>query len=115
MSITEKHKSNNPLYFSDNRTEALEEALSIFIETFNEYAANNELTEEQILSFKQLILDAYLEKKASYFVENKLFIFNSYLSKAFDFAMNGAMHTDEKENFTKYFFYNKKQRLISND
>lgn len=115
MSITEKHKINNPLYFNDSRVEALEEALSMFMETFNEYAIQYELSEEQMLSFKQLILDAYLEKKASYFVESKLFNFNSYLSNAFDFAMNGALPTDNKEHFTKYFYYNKKQRFISND
>ena len=39
---------NNPIYFSNKQTEALEEALALLMEAFEEYAAKNEFTEEKI-------------------------------------------------------------------
>ncbi len=116
MTATEKQKlANNPLYFSNSKTEALEDALRIFIEAFDEYARKNELTEKQISSFKQLIMDSYVEKRALYFLENKFSNFNDYINKSFHFALKHSFEDNDKESITKFFYYNKKHRLINNE
>jgi hypothetical protein len=116
MKTTEKQKlANNPLYFSNSKTEALEEALRMFIEAFDEYATKNELTEEQISSFKQLIMDSYAEKRAIYFIESKFSNFNDYINKSFHFALKHSFDNEDRESITKLFYYNNKHRLISNE
>jgi hypothetical protein len=73
MKRTEKLKSaSNPLYFSNRKTKALEEALRVLLDAYEEYATQNSLTDEQASSAKQLIIDSYLERRAAYFVEHKL-------------------------------------------
>lgn len=116
MTTTEKQKlANNPFYFSNSKTEVLEEALRMFIETFDEYARKNELTEKQISAFKQLIMDSYAEKRALYFLENKFSGFNDYINKSFHFALKHLFENDDKDSITKFFYYNKKHRLINNE
>lgn len=116
MTTAEKQKfTNNPLYFSNSKTEALEEALRIFIEAFDEYARENELTEEQISSIKELIIDSYIEKRAFYFLENKLSNFNDYINKSFHFALKYLFENGNKGAATNFLYYNKKHRLINNE
>jgi hypothetical protein len=116
MKTTEKQKlANNPLYFSNSKTKALEEALRIFIEALYEYATKNELTEQQISSFKQLIMDSYLEKRAKYFLEDKFSNFNDYINKSFHFALKHSFDNENRESITKLFYYNNKHKLISNE
>jgi hypothetical protein len=51
--------ANNPIYFSNKQTEALEEALALLMEAFEEYAAKNEFTEEKIALQKKMCLSFY--------------------------------------------------------
>lgn len=113
--LENKQLRNYPYYFSNSRTEALEEALSLLLEAFEEYADKNELTEEQIVSLKQLILNSYLEKRALYFVEERLLNINEHFNKAFQFALKQSFDRDAKDNLTKFFFYNNKKRLMYNE
>ena len=116
MAATSKHKfRHNPVFFSDERSEALDEAYKLFMEAFAEYAAQNKLTKEQVDNFKEQILSAYLEKKASYFFENKLIEFSDYLNKTISFALTKSFKDDERENITKLFYYNNKHRLVSHE
>lgn len=116
MTTTEKQKlANNPLYFSNSKTEALDEALRMFLEAFDEYASKNEFTEEQISSFKQIIIDSYLEKRATYFVENKFFKLNVYINTSLHYALNHSFDKDDRVSITKLFYYNNKHKLISNE
>ncbi len=116
MKPTERLKfSNNPIYFTNARTEALEEALRIFLEALNEYANKYELTEEQISSFKSLLFDSYSERKAALFLEDKFSGFNDYLIRSFDFALNDPFEEIGKEKISNLFYYNKKHRMISNE
>ncbi|KPQ13965.1 MAG: hypothetical protein HLUCCX10_11675 [Algoriphagus marincola HL-49] len=115
MKPIEKLKSSkNPIYFSSPRTEALEEALRVFLEVFEEYGNKYELTEKQISSFKSLIMDSYVERRATFFLEDKFSSFNDYLFKSFQFALNEPFEEIEKEKNTNLFYYNKKHKLISN-
>lgn len=116
MTTTQKHKlENSPIYFANSRTESLDEALKLFLSIFEEYAAKNELTESQVSSFKKLIFAAYKEKRATYFIENKVSIFDDYINKAFNVALRRSFDSDENDSITKVFYYNNKRRLISNE
>jgi hypothetical protein len=73
------------------------------------------LTEEQISSFKQLIMDSYAEKRAIYFIESKFSNFNDYINKSFHFALKHSFDNEDRESITKFSYYNNKHRLISNE
>lgn len=113
---TKKFKNkHNPIFFSNERSEALDEAYALFVEAFNDYATKNELTEEQIASFKEQVLSAYLERKASYFFEDRLVDFSDYLKKAISFALTKSFREEGSDNYTKLFYYNNKHHLVSHE
>lgn len=113
---TKKYRlKHNPIFFSSERNEALNEAYKLFMEAFTDYADQNELTEEQIGNFKEQILSAYLEKKAAYLLEDKLMDFSDYLRKAISFALTKSFKEEEKDNYTKLFYYNNKHHLVSHE
>jgi len=109
-----KYKSDkNPLLFSDERAEALEEAYNLFLEALNEYAATHELNEEQIATFKEQVLEAYLEKRAGYFLASKITHYADYLNTALSLALNKSLDSDDsRQNITRLFYYNNKRHLI---
>ena len=116
MRPTEKLKSsNNPIYFSNSRTEALDEALVVFLEILEEFGNKYELDEDEMLSFKTLIMDSYAERRAIFFLENKISKFNDNLFKSFQSALNGTFNEMHKQKITNLFFYNKKHCMISNE
>ncbi|MEA5259463.1 hypothetical protein VB264_16810 [Arcicella aquatica] len=116
MTAIEKHIfANNPMKFSDKRSEALDEALNIFLETFDEYASKNELSNVEVTAFKKLIIDAYQERKATYFLESRLGDLSDSLDRAFKRVLASTFNSEEKEDNSNVFYYNKKHRLISNE
>ncbi len=116
MKTIDKEKLiNNPVYFSNNKSEALEDALRMFLETFKEYASLNDLSADQISSFQQLIMETYQERKAVYFLESKFSNFTDYIDTAINFALNTSLQSNDKENITKVFYYKNKHRLVSNE
>ncbi|MDP3150001.1 MAG: hypothetical protein Q8N83_12830 [Ignavibacteria bacterium] len=115
MRTTKQKFRNNPIYFTNDRTQSLEEAYKLFIDTFEEYATKNNLNEEQISNFKEQILTVYLEKKASYFFETKLFEFSDYFRKSISFALTKSFDETDNKNITKLFYYNNKHRLVSHE
>ena len=113
---TKKYKNkHNPIFFSNERSEALDEAYTLFVEAFTDYVAKNELTEEQIASFKEQVLSAYFEKKASYLFEDRLIDFSDYLRKAISFALTKSFKEEDRDNYTKLFYYNNKHHLVSHE
>jgi hypothetical protein len=116
MTTKPKYKlRNNPIYFSNQRSDALDEAYKLFIEAFSDYAIQHKLNEEQILIFKEQILNAYLEKRASYFFENKLGDFADYLNNAISFALTKSFKDNDREDITKMLYYNNKHHLITHE
>jgi hypothetical protein len=106
---------NNPLYFRDERGEALEDAYDLFMEAFSEYATLHKLSAEQIDSFKEQIRAAYLEKRASYFFENKLNNISEVLGKTITFALTKSYTDESRENVTSFLYYNNKRHSISHE
>lgn len=116
MTETEKKYKNkhNPIFFSNERSEALDEAYNLFMEAFTDYATKNELTADQIVSFKEQVLSAYLEKRATYLLEDKLTDFSTYLKKAVLFALTKT-YKEDRDSYTKLFYYNNKHHLVSHE
>ena len=104
---------NSPMKFSDKRTEALDEALNIFLETFDEYATKNDLPDVEVVAFKKLIMDAYQERKAAYFVESRMGNLSDSLDRAFKRVLASTFNSED--NDTNVFYYNKQHRLVSNE
>jgi hypothetical protein len=103
--------ANNPIYFSNKQTEALEEALALLMEAFEEYAAKNEFTEEKIALYRKLILETYAENRASHFIQDRFAKVNEFLNKSLFFAMKGSIDSDNLD----LFYYSKNRKLITNE
>lgn len=99
--------------YSDVRTEALEEGLRLLTEVFTEYAETKELTEEQVREFSQLIFDSYLERKASYFLEDRLRGFNDIMDSGVRVVLNHLFDSENKGDAFKMFYYKNQNRLVS--
>lgn len=107
-------KINFKVYASNERNEALNEAYNLFIETFLEYSERNNLSEEQILNFKEKIRDAYLYKRCSYLLDDKIQGFAEYLSNVLSFALTNSITKNEvkKDDELKLFYCNANRRYI---
>lgn len=116
METTDNNRfQNNPVYYYNHRTEALDDAFKIFLEIFQDYSLKNDLSEDQIASFKQLIMDTYIERKANYFFESKFSNFTNYIDSAIDLALNKTFQKDNKANISKVFYHNNLYRLINHE
>lgn len=80
-------QAHNSLYFSHPARQALDEALYMFLDIFDAYASQHELTPSQISSFKQLIMEVYLERKVVNFIESKVSELSHAINKSFDVAL----------------------------
>jgi hypothetical protein len=107
--------SKNPIHFSNKKTEALEEAYKLIIEVLNEYADSKNLSESEFSLIKEQILTAFLERKASLFWEYKLGHISENFKKAISFALTKSLQDDDKDSFTKLFYYRDKHRLVKNE
>ena len=105
---------NNPLHISDLRIKALDEAYKIFLEVLIEYVSKNKLDDEQIENIKGLFYHTYVEKKASYFLENKLNEFTNYISNSLNIATQDSFSTESRDNL-HLFYYNNKHSLIKHE
>jgi len=107
--------SKNPIHFSTKKAEALEEAYKLIIEVLNEYADSKNLSENEINYIREQILSAFLERKAHHFLEYKLENLSENFKKALSFALTKSLQDDDKDNFTKLFYYRNKHRLVKNE
>lgn len=105
--------SNNPIKIKDKRSDALEEAYSMFINILEEYAESNNLPEEYFSEVKLMINDAYLSKKASYFFEQKIENISDRMERMVEFALNKNSKNDV--NYTNLFYLNRTNHLITNE
>ncbi|NDI99285.1 hypothetical protein GWA97_09375 [Flavobacterium sp. LaA7.5] len=111
----EDEPKDYPSFFSNDRTEVLNTALESLMELIDEYAAKNNMSENEIIKIKKIIIENYLERKASLYIKNKVSNFNDYLSKSLDYAINRGLKSNNIEEQTKIFYYKNKHHIISNE
>lgn len=102
-----KYNISNPFIRHSKRTDALEEAYEIFIDTFIEYAEKNNLSESEISQFKDEIFKTYLTQKSTYLLEDKLGNISDYINTAFRHSLENEDSIDTK------IYYNRKSHLIT--
>ncbi len=105
-----KYKINNPLVISSEKSEALEDAYELFVDTFMEYADKHDLSEEEIFEFKNEIKKAYLIQKSIYLLENKVNGFSDFLNSALCKIIK-----NEETDYITNIYYKKNSQLITND
>jgi hypothetical protein len=86
------------LYRKVSKMEVLDKAYDTFIKILEEYAAQNNLSKEDRKALRYAIYHAYSEKKATYFLEERLSKFCSIL----DFSANFALKQDSKHKQNDY-------------
>lgn len=77
---------DNPLVFSNEKTEVLHEAFSRFSEVMDEYLQQHPESKEEIASLKAALKKKYTEQKLAYLLEDRLSYMSEYLHKAFSYA-----------------------------
>ncbi|HNS29001.1 MAG TPA: hypothetical protein PKL52_00575 [Tenuifilaceae bacterium] len=106
--------SRNPLVYQNQKQKTLDEAKKLFMKYLKEFAQYKNLSENEIMLIKEFFEEVYLEKKATYILEEKLRELNQYLNLAFNFALSSINRKQSvPEDLTKVFYYkNKKGELI---
>ena len=84
----------------------------MFLSAFDQYAAEHQLTDEQISFFRQLVLEVYTEKRAAYYLEQRLSTLNEYVGDALSSAFN---YSFEKKSVTRLLYYKNKHQVITNE
>lgn len=79
---------DNPLVFSNEKTELLHEAFSRFSEVMDEYLQQHPESKEEIASLKAALKKKYTEQKLAYLLEDRLSYMSEYLHKAFSYALD---------------------------
>lgn len=104
----------NPIIFKNDKQERLEEAKKLFLSTLTEFAKMQNLSEDEYTLILKYINEAYLEKKASYLLQERINELSSQLDHALKFALAGSYKTDTlKDSFTKVFYYRNKRSSVS--
>lgn len=76
------------MYKKSLRMEVLEEAFNSFLDIINEYASQQDLSEEYKKQLLKLVEDAYVNKRIEYFLNERLSKFTSFLDFSYCFACN---------------------------
>lgn len=105
-----KYKTNNPLIVSSEKSEALEDAYELFVDTFMEYAEKHDLSEEEIFEFKNEIKKVYVFQKSIYLLENKINNFSEFLNSALCKTIK-----NEETDYITNIYYKRNSHLITND
>ncbi|MFY0253833.1 hypothetical protein ACDQ55_07775 [Chitinophaga sp. 30R24] len=91
-------EKNNPFVCRDVRTTLLNDAYHELLSLLEEYLqSNNNISDEEIDVIKHIIKEAYFQKRASYFISNRLSAMTNYLSYA-----NSAVLKSEEEDSDDY-------------
>lgn len=111
---TKVKTTRNPLIYQSQKQRTLDEAKEMFMKYLKEFAQSKNLSESDIMLIKEYFEEVYLEKKASYILEEKLRELNLYLNQALIYALSGAYKKQSvTDNFTKVFYYRNKKGELS--
>lgn len=119
MELTESMIKNNPIAYSSTKQKLLDAAKQILLDTLEEYIKENNLSPDEIAEVKNYIEEAYSEKKAAYFLEDKLIDLSTYLNYSLNFALNNK--TEKKPNkdilktFSRIFYYRNKKHVLTHE
>ena len=100
---------NNPIIYQSKNQKILDEARDLFLKSLDKFIQSKKITKSEALLIKSFIEEAYLEKKTTYFLNDKIKEISTHLNHAINFALTGAFKEEAiKDNFTKVFYYRNK-------
>jgi hypothetical protein len=107
------HK-NNPLYFSNEKSVALEDALEIFLGALDEYAVLHKISKEDIEELKTRITAAYNERRAILLIEEKVNRLNSRVGRIINASLQGVIGSAVAEfgDITNLYYYKNRHETI---
>lgn len=104
---------NNPIYFSNEKVQALDEAFQLFMDTLNDYLEKNDLANEEINEIKSLIKNTYLEKKLVYLLENRFSYLNETIENAFKLVLDNSKEKELTGRIDTNLYYLKKSKRFT--
>ena len=105
---------SNPISLNDEKTKNLDEAYGLFLETLEEYSSKHNLSQDLKESLKKEVSTAYMEKKASYWLQSRVTGFANFLSRALN-GNGGAPENEPEGDTTSMVYYKNKRRLINHE
>lgn len=106
---------DNPLVFSNEKTELLHEAFSRFSEVMDEYLEQHPESQQEIASLKAALKKKYTEQKLAYFLEDRLSYMGEYLNKALGYALDrDQLPTAATADETQLFYLKSSKRFTLN-
>jgi hypothetical protein len=104
----------NPIIFQNDKQKRLEEAKKMFLASLIEFAKTQNLSEDDYKLILKYLEEAFVEKKATYMLEDKINDISNHLDHALKFALTGAFKNETlKDNFTKVFYYRNKKSAFT--
>jgi hypothetical protein len=104
----------NPIIFQSEKQKRLEEAKEMFLLSLSEFAKSRNLSDKDYKLILKSLEEAFLEKKASYMLEDQIRELSNHLNFAIRFALSGALKNEAlKDNFTKVFYYRNKKSAFT--
>lgn len=107
--FTKSIEKDNPLYHHSPRMEALEIALEQLIDILEENADEIQLSEEDAEELSNVLVEAFIQRKASIILGDKLDEINSSVKNAISRALKDYLSKsskDKKEFFDLYYYRN---------
>lgn len=106
---------NNPIAVRNAKIEALEEAKQLFLNALDQFSEENNISEEELSSVKELVEEEYLNKRLSYLLEHKTERFSEYLNASLDSSFRKILSPDDSEaTFTRVAYIKHTKQLLTN-
>lgn len=98
------------------RIQAVEESYKILCQSIDEYAENSGIDVKTLQLLKNALHDAFLERKASVYLEENLHNFNNYLQNILAISMKNTLHPPRKNKEVetmRILYFNKNNKILS--
>lgn len=98
-------EDNNPLLHQNPRMDALREAYDQLLDLLEVHSDEFELNEEEAEELAKILNEAFIEKKASIILDDKLSDINRNLHHTILRALKNYISKPDKEDFLDIYYY----------
>lgn len=114
MELTSEKIRDKIMSAESARVQAVEESYKILSQALNEYAEKYDLDEKNLKLLKNTLRDAFIERKATVYLEEHLLDFNEYLQNALEMSLQSMFQKQTKEiEMTRILYFNEKNKVFS--
>ncbi|MFN0036313.1 MAG: hypothetical protein ACKVUS_14710 [Saprospiraceae bacterium] len=113
MELTAEKIRTKVLSTESQRAQAVEESYKIFSLALDEYAEKYDLDEKSLRLLKGTLRDAFIERKASVYLEEHLLGFNEYLQNALEVSLQNMFQRQVKgTEMTRILYFNERNKVF---